>query len=61
MQSTSDYCIDLVTQKTPWPKSASELYQSRDRLLPAKLVPMLADTGCHVVSVMDPYSRILIL
>jgi hypothetical protein len=27
--------------------------------LSAKLLPNFADTGCHVVSVTDPYSRIL--
>jgi hypothetical protein len=37
----------------PWPESASE-----SRLL-AKLVPTFADRGCHVVSMTDPYGRIL--
>jgi CBS-domain-containing membrane protein len=37
----------------------SELYQSSDRRLPAKLVPPFADKGSHVVSVMDPYSRVI--
>jgi hypothetical protein len=44
---------------TPWPKSASELYRPSDRRLSAKLVPTSADRGCHVVSVTDPYGRIL--
>jgi hypothetical protein len=30
-----------------------------DRRLSAKLVPTFADRGCHVVSVTDPYGRIL--
>jgi hypothetical protein len=30
-----------------------------DRRLSAKLVPTFADRGCHVVSVADPYARIL--
>jgi hypothetical protein len=30
-----------------------------DRRLAAKLVPNFADRGCHVVSVTDPYGRIL--
>jgi hypothetical protein len=30
-----------------------------DRRLSAKLVPNFADKGCHVVSVTDPYGRIL--
>jgi hypothetical protein len=38
---------------------ASELYRPSDRHLPAKLVPSFADRGCHVVSVTDPYGRIL--
>jgi CBS-domain-containing membrane protein len=47
------------TKKTPWPDSASELYRPSDRRLLAKLVPTFADRGCHVVSVTDPYGRIL--
>jgi hypothetical protein len=30
-----------------------------DRRLPAKLVPTFADRGCQVVSVTDPYGRML--
>jgi hypothetical protein len=30
-----------------------------DRRLSAKLVPTFADRGCHMVSVTDPYGRIL--
>jgi hypothetical protein len=33
--------------------------QQSDRRLSAKLVPTFADRGCHVVSVTDPYGRIL--
>jgi hypothetical protein len=46
-------------KKPPWPESASELYRPSDRLLSAKLVPTFVDRGCHVVSVKDPYGRIL--
>jgi hypothetical protein len=48
--------------KTPWPESASELYRPSDRHLSAKLVPTLWTEGwiCgYVVSVTDPYGRIL--
>jgi hypothetical protein len=45
--------------KTPWPESTSKLYRLSDRRLSAKLVPTFADRGCQVVSVTDPYSRIL--
>jgi CBS-domain-containing membrane protein len=45
--------------KTPWPESARELYRPSDRRLSAKLLPTFADRGCHVVSVTDPYGRIL--
>jgi CBS-domain-containing membrane protein len=44
---------------TPWPEPASELYRPSDSSLSAKLVPTFADRGCHVVSVTDPYGRIL--
>jgi hypothetical protein len=46
-------------QQTPWPESTGELYRSSDCHLLAKLVPTFADIGCHVVSVTDPYGRIL--
>jgi hypothetical protein len=42
-----------------WPESVRELYRPSDRLLQAKLVPTYADRGYDVVSVTDPYSRIL--
>jgi hypothetical protein len=48
-------CVNL----TPWPESASELYRLSDIHLSAKLVPAFADRGYHVVSVTDPYGRIL--
>jgi hypothetical protein len=40
-----------------WPESMSELYRPSDHCLSEKLVPTFADRGCHVVSVMDPYSH----
>jgi hypothetical protein len=40
-------------------QSASELYRPRDRRLSAKLVATFEDRGSHVVSVTDPYARIL--
>jgi hypothetical protein len=46
-------------KETPWPQSASELYRPSDSCLFSKLVSALADSGCHVVSVKNPYSRIL--
>jgi hypothetical protein len=46
-------------KQTPWLEFASELYRQNDRRLSAKLVPTSADRGCHVVSVTDPYGRIL--
>jgi hypothetical protein len=44
---------------TPWSESASELYRPNDRRLSAKWLPTFEDRGCHVVSVTDPYGRIL--
>jgi hypothetical protein len=41
-------------------QSTSELYRSSDHHLSAKLVPTFADGGSHVVSVTDPYGRIMI-
>jgi hypothetical protein len=51
--------IIITNKQTPWPESANELYRPRDRRLLAKLLPTLADRGCHVVSVTDPNGRIL--
>jgi hypothetical protein len=54
------HCTHFWSLKlTLWPESASGLYWQRDRHLSAKLVPTFVDRGCHVVSVTDPYSRIL--
>jgi hypothetical protein len=49
----------IKRDKTPWPESASEMYQPSDCHLSAKLLPTFADRGCHMVSVMDPYGLIL--
>jgi hypothetical protein len=51
----------LPTHKnqTPWSESARELYRQGDRRLSAKWLPTFADRGCHVVSVTNPYGRIL--
>jgi uncharacterized SAM-binding protein YcdF (DUF218 family) len=51
--------IIIIIIITPWLLSASELYRPRDRRLSAKLVPTFATRGWHVVSVTDPYGRIL--
>jgi sulfur relay (sulfurtransferase) DsrC/TusE family protein len=48
-----------IKTKTPWSESASELYRPSDHRLSAKWLPTFADRGCHVVSVTDPYGRIL--
>jgi hypothetical protein len=39
------YILICETTKTPWPESASELYQLRNRRLSSKLVPTFADRG----------------
>jgi hypothetical protein len=49
----------LCLNKTPWPEAASELYRPSNRRLLGKLVPTLADGGCHVIGMMDPYGCIL--
>jgi hypothetical protein len=51
--------VSVPIKKTPWSESASELYRPSDRRLSAKLLPAFADRGCHLVSVTDPYGRIL--
>jgi hypothetical protein len=51
--------LSRKTKKTPWSESASELYRPSDLRLSAKRLPTFADRVCHVVSVTDPYGRIL--
>jgi hypothetical protein len=49
----------ILKKTLPWPESTNELYRPRDLRLLAKLVPIFADRGYHVISVMDPYGPIL--
>jgi hypothetical protein len=46
-------------KQTPWCESTNELYRPSDCRWSAKLVPTFTDRECHVVSVTDPYGRIL--
>jgi hypothetical protein len=48
-----------IKRKIPWPKSVIELYRTGDSRLSEKLVTTFGDRGCYVVSVTDPYDRIL--
>jgi hypothetical protein len=49
----------LFATQTPWPESASEVYQPSDRSLLAKLVPTIADRGVasSAQRIPRPYSR----
>jgi hypothetical protein len=49
----------LTMRHPSLPESASKLYRQSDRRVSGKLVPTLADRGCHVISVTDPYGCIL--
>jgi hypothetical protein len=51
--------IYQTNKQTPWSESVTELYRPSARPLSAKWSPTCADRGCHVVSVTDPYGRIL--
>jgi hypothetical protein len=46
-------------KKNQWYESASKAYRPSDRRLSGNWLPTFADRGCHVVSVTDPYGRIL--
>jgi hypothetical protein len=48
-----------LNKQNPWSESASELYRPSDRRLSAKWLPTFAEKECQVVSVTDPYGRIL--
>jgi hypothetical protein len=47
------------TKQTPLSESASELYRPSDHRLSGEWFPTFADKGCHVVSMTDPYGRII--
>jgi hypothetical protein len=53
--------IDIIKKLnlTSWPESASAIYRPSYLRLPAKLVPIFVDSWWNVVSVTDPYGRIL--
>jgi hypothetical protein len=56
------YCSSLhkkTNKQTPRSESVSKLYQLSVRCLLANLVKTFVHRGCRVVSVMDPYGRIL--
>jgi hypothetical protein len=64
MSAIQNYLIfELWNTKTnkqpPWSESASELHRPSDRRLSAKWLVTFADRGCHMVSVTEPYGRIL--
>jgi hypothetical protein len=60
VKTASDFdSLDKRPRRTPWSESASELYRPSYRRLSAKWLPTFADKRCHVVSVTDPYGRIL--
>jgi hypothetical protein len=54
---TEHLLVTILSNSVAWVRY--KLYRPSDRRLSAKLVPTLADRGCHVVSVTDPYCRIL--
>jgi hypothetical protein len=51
-------CVSLCAASCP-PESASELHRPSDRRFSAKLAPTFENRRSHVVSVTDPYGRIL--
>jgi hypothetical protein len=57
--STTNKLLLYKKKQTPWSESASELYRPSDRRFSAKWLSTFADKWCHVVSVTDPYGRIL--
>jgi hypothetical protein len=46
-------------KRTAWSESAREVYRPSENRLSVKLLPTFADRECHLVSVTDPYGRIL--
>jgi hypothetical protein len=56
---THTYIYIQTNKQTPWSESASELHRPSDSRFSAKWLPTFEDKGCQVVSVTDPYGRIL--
>jgi hypothetical protein len=54
----SNYKTQKQTNSVVWVRRQT-IPTERDHRLSAKLVPTFVDTGCHVVSMTDPYGRIL--
>jgi hypothetical protein len=59
-EASTKHSLFRNKKTAPLSESASDLYLPSDHRLSAKLVLTFADRGCHVVSVMDPYGRILV-
>jgi hypothetical protein len=59
VEFNSAYHESYVRKSGRLPESVCELYRSSDRRLLAKFVPTFVDKECDVVSVTDPYGRIL--
>jgi hypothetical protein len=58
LKSVKTPTITFDTNKqTRWSVVRKELYRQSDRRLSVKLVPNLADRGCHVVNTTDPHGR----
>jgi hypothetical protein len=55
----SRYYPHFLKKKTPWSESASELYRQSDAACRLSDCQLLQIEGSHVVSVTDPYARIL--
>jgi hypothetical protein len=51
-------CLNIYKQ-TPWLQAAIELCRLSDCRFSEKLVPTFVDTGCRVVSTVDPHGCIL--
>jgi hypothetical protein len=48
----------LLSARTPWTESASELYRPSESRFSSNLVLIFVDRECHVVGVKDPYDHI---
>jgi hypothetical protein len=50
-------CKQKTNKQTLWFQYTNKLYRWSDRRLLAKLVPTLADRGCHMVSATNTHGR----
>jgi hypothetical protein len=59
LKHVKELCLESIMHRKLRGLSPRAIYRPSDRCLSAKLMPAFENRRCHVVSVTDPYGRIL--